>query len=102
MECISKKPALFQINCGYNRTFENTSALFVDFRFFEDIADAHIVFTLFIKHGKEYTKYVNQALEYCTVIKTVQNQYLVQMIIAGLRRNSNLAFSCPLQKVICY
>lgn len=46
--------------------------------------------------------YVHQALEYCTVIKTVQNQYLVQMIIAGLRRNSNLAFSCPLQKVICY
>lgn len=74
----------------------------MDFRLLEDVADAHIVFTLFIKHGKEYIKYVNQAMEYCTVIKTIQKQYLLQMIIAGLRRNSNLAFSCPLRKVTIY
>lgn len=71
----------------------------MDFKLSEDIPDANILFTLFIKHGKEYIKYVNQAMEYCVLTKNVEKQYLVQMIISGLRRNSNLAFSCPLRKV---
>lgn len=76
--------------------------MYVDFKLFEDVADANVSFTLFIKHGKEYVQYFHQTIEYCTVITTIQKQYLFQMVIAGLRHSSNLAFSCPLRKVICY
>lgn len=74
----------------------------MDFKFSKDVVDANITFTLFVKHGKEYLQYVRQAMEYCTVITIIQKQYLIQMIIAGLRHDSNLAFSCPLRKVNFY
>lgn len=99
VECISQLPEIVQINCTINRTFENISALYVEFILFQDIYAANGIFTLFFKHGNKSIKYDTQNIDYCSVLGNFHNQYFFRMFIAGVRRISNIPLKCPFKKV---
>lgn len=99
VECITQLPEILQVNCSINRTLNNVSALFVDFKLSQDVYSSNGTFSLFFKHGNNSIKYDTQNIDYCTVLANIQNQYLFQMIISGIRKISNIPLSCPFKKV---
>lgn len=71
----------------------------MEFILFEDIFATNGIFTLFIKHGNKSIKYDTQNIDYCTVLGNFHSQYMFQMLIAGVRRLSNIPLNCPFKKV---
>ncbi|KAH8407769.1 hypothetical protein KR222_004619, partial [Zaprionus bogoriensis] len=97
-ECINQLPEILHIDCNINRTTDFEPGLFVNFQIVEDISNLNGNFNIFFKYDKKTIKYKTHEMDYCLTFANVHKDRILQVVTAGIRRNSNISLSCPFKK----
>ncbi|KAH8415110.1 hypothetical protein KR215_003648, partial [Drosophila sulfurigaster] len=97
-ECVNQWPEILQIKCHINRTSRNISALYGEFKFWEDVNNIKGNYLVGVEYNKNFINYTAVELDYCAALHTAYSQTLLQVVAVGLRSVSNFPHSCPFKK----
>ncbi|KAH8415108.1 hypothetical protein KR215_003650, partial [Drosophila sulfurigaster] len=99
MNVDNMNPELLEYSYIINRTSSNTSAVYADVKFSEEVLNFTGTFSLRLKYTEKYINYITLNLDYCKALQLLYKDFITKIVVDGLRAVSNYPLDCPLIKV---
>ncbi|XP_062123290.1 uncharacterized protein LOC133836714 [Drosophila sulfurigaster albostrigata] len=98
VEIDNRLPNVIAMYSWINRTSSNISALYMNFKFSEDVYNLTGTFKLNVKFNEKFINYFTLDFDYCKGREMLYSQYVAQILEKQLLTVSNYPLDCPLKK----